>query len=113
MAFCHLLAGTIHARAPYISPTMTVKAAPVEEPIRVHCLLFGRYAELLEVDRLSLAMPAAATADDAVAKLRAELPNGAQVPAAPMVAINRRHVMLDATLTDGDELALLPPLAGG
>jgi len=35
------------------------------------------------------------------------------LPAQPLAALNLRHVRLDAPVSDGDELALLPPLAGG
>lgn len=81
--------------------------------IRIECLLFGRYAELLEVGVLPLQLPENATAGDVVARLRADRPNGKQLPLEPLVAVNRRHVKLDAALADGDEVALLPPLAGG
>ena len=49
---------------------------------------------------------------DALAYLRA-LPGGAELPARPLCARNLAHVGADAALADGDELAVLPPLAGG
>lgn len=81
--------------------------------IRIECLLFGRYAELLEVRAFRLQLPERATARDVVARLRSDRPNGRQLPLEPLVAVNRKHVKLDTTLADGDEVALLPPLAGG
>ncbi len=81
--------------------------------IRIECLLFGRYAELLEVRALPLQLPENATAGDVVACLRSDYPNGKQLPLEPLVAVNRKHVKLDTALADGDEVALLPPLAGG
>ena len=42
-----------------------------------------------------------------------ERAGGAQLPPSPMVARNRIHAQLDTALEDGDEVAVLPPLAGG
>jgi molybdopterin converting factor small subunit len=81
--------------------------------ICIECLLFGRYAELLEVQALQLQLPEKATAGDVVASLRSDRPNGKLLPLEPLVAVNRKHVKLDTALVDGDEVALLPPLAGG
>jgi molybdopterin converting factor small subunit len=50
---------------------------------------------------------------DAVAKLRGEIPGGERLPTSPMVAVNQEHVLPSRPLADGDELAFLPPLAGG
>ena len=81
--------------------------------IRIRCLLFGRYAELLEAEALPFEMPVRATAGDLVTRLRSDYPNGTQLPHQPLIAVNRMHVRLDAVLADGDEVAVLPPLAGG
>lgn len=100
----------------YISGPMTNEAASSTAggvSIRIECLLFGRYAELLQVRTLPLQLPEKATACDVVARLRAECPNGKWLPLEPLVAVNRKHVKLDTALADGDEVALLPPLAGG
>ena len=50
---------------------------------------------------------------DAVLSLRETGPNGHLLPEKPLVALNLEHVRDDRALTEGDELALLPPLAGG
>ena len=100
----------------YISGSMIKNAASSTSgsmSIRIECLLFGRYAELLEARALLLQLPEMATAGDMVALLRSDQPNGGQLPVAPLVAVNRKHVKLDTVLADGDEVALLPPLAGG
>jgi len=31
----------------------------------------------------------------------------------PLAALNRRQVKLEATVNEGDEVALLPPISGG
>ncbi|HEX6533791.1 MAG TPA: MoaD/ThiS family protein [Gemmatimonadaceae bacterium] len=78
----------------------------------VTALLFASYADALGRDRVSLTLPAGATVRDALERLR-ELPGGAHVPDAPLVAINLAYARPDAPLAAGDELAVIPPVAGG
>ena len=81
--------------------------------VTVRCRLFARYAEVVGSEALDLEIPDGATVGDAVEALRARLGPGAQLPARPLAAVNREHAVWDRVLADGDELALLPPLAGG
>ena len=81
--------------------------------IQVECRLFARYAELAGMDCTTLQLPAASTVADAVHVLRSRLPGAASLPDRPLVAVNQKHALLHHPLADGDELALLPPLAGG
>jgi molybdopterin synthase catalytic subunit len=74
---------------------------------------FARYAELVGVDERALALDLPATVADVVRRARDEIPGAAGIPERPLVAVNLRHVQFDARVTDGDEVALLPPLAGG
>ena len=78
--------------------------------IRVH--LFARYAELLGVDHIDLPLQGLATAGDVVARIR-DLPGGRSIGSGALVAVNLRQVSLQAPVGAGDEVALLPPLAGG
>jgi molybdopterin synthase sulfur carrier subunit len=82
---------------------------PSAAPIRV--LLFARYAELVGRDTLELteALP---TVRAVIERLR-ELPGASAIPATPLVAVNLRQVGLDSPVAPGDEVAVLPPLAGG
>jgi molybdopterin converting factor subunit 1 len=80
--------------------------------IRVRVRLFASYAEAAGTDELDLALPAGATAADCLAAVRAA-PWAARVPPSPAVAVNRRYAKADAALHDGDEVALIPPVAGG
>ena len=75
-------------------------------------LLFARYAEVLGATQVDVELPAGATVADLIRALRA-LPGGALLPDRPFVAVNRIHARPDQPLAPGDELALLPPLAGG
>ena len=81
--------------------------------LRIRCRLFARYAEVTGREEVELELPASAHIADAVAALRAQVPGGELLPAHPLVARNRRHALPTEPLTDGDELAFLPPLAGG
>lgn len=78
----------------------------------VTALLFASYADALGRDQVSLTLPAGATVRDALERLR-ELPGGGSLPPAPLVAINLSYARPDAPLSPGDELAVIPPVAGG
>jgi molybdopterin converting factor small subunit len=80
--------------------------------ITVQALLFARYAELVGADRLTLSLPTGASAGEAVSQLRDQL-DGNQLPSTLLLAINGRQATPERALHDGDELAILPPLAGG
>ena len=80
--------------------------------ITVRVLLFASYADVLGLDSLELIIENPATVEDALNRVRS-LPGGEQLPAKPLCAVNLRHVQPTATLSPGDELAILPPLAGG
>jgi molybdopterin converting factor small subunit len=81
--------------------------------ITVECRFFARYAEILGRDVLPLELPETATVGDAVRELRRTLPASDVLPERPLAAVNRQHTALTGRLTHGDELAFLPPLAGG
>lgn len=81
--------------------------------ITVRFRFFARYAELLGLETTSIHLTAPATVADAVAVLRARFPGGNVLPERPLVALNQEHVLGTRPVQDGDELALLPPLAGG
>ena len=81
--------------------------------ITVRCRFFASFADLLGCDTFDLELPEAATVADAVGMLRTTLGGGDRLPADPLVAVNREHAQADRRLEHGDEVALLPPLAGG
>jgi sulfur-carrier protein len=89
---------------------MTRGTAVATFTIRV--LLFGSYAEQLGFEALELTLQSPATIGDALDRIRS-LPGGERVPSRPLCALNLTQARLDADLKAGDELALLPPLAGG
>ena len=87
---------------------MTVGATGI-----IHLRFYARYAELVGRDEMQLPVPLPATVRDVVRCVREQLPGGNDIPERPLAALNLTHVKLDAPVHDGDEVALLPPLAGG
>jgi molybdopterin converting factor small subunit len=80
--------------------------------LTVRCRLFSRYAEAAGSSEITLELPNPSTVADAIAFLRAQLPPNA-LPERPLTALNAVHALASETLHEGDELALLPPMAGG
>lgn len=60
-----------------------------------------------------LALPAGATAADALAALAARYPALQPALAQTRCAVNQEYAAPDTPLRDGDELALIPPVSGG
>lgn len=78
----------------------------------VRVLAFGRYAEVLGAESLEIGLPPSATVRELLQVIR-ERPGGNLLPQQVLCAVNLRQVGADHRLQAGDELALLPPLAGG
>jgi molybdopterin converting factor small subunit len=75
---------------------------------------FARYAELAGCESAAVRVSGnSATVGDVIARIREVFPGTRGLPARPLAALNQRQVHLDARVSDGDEVALLPPLAGG
>lgn len=91
-------------------PLMTIDHA---RPIHIRLLLFARYAEVVGVEACDLVLSASATVADALAELRLRFPAASVLPTRPLCARNHSQVAMEDEVRDGDELALLPPLAGG
>jgi molybdopterin converting factor small subunit len=74
--------------------------------------LFARYAELFGTDQLDLPSDGIDTVGDLLDRLKA-LPGGSSIGAATLVAVNLRQARRDSPISPRDEIAILPPLAGG
>ena len=80
--------------------------------MRVLVRLFASYREAAGRGHYELELPPGATVRDAIGRILREHPlvaEGRQV----VIARNREYVTPEATLADGDELALIPPVSGG
>ena len=73
----------------------------------------ARYAELTGCESTAVVVPPTATVSDVLARVRQIVPGAQGLPARPLAALNLRQVKLDTRVSDGDEVALLPPLSGG
>lgn len=73
----------------------------------------ARYAELVGTESTTVTLSAPATVAHVLGAIRSQFPGARQIPPRPLCALNLAQVDLSATVADGDELALLPPVAGG
>ena len=82
-------------------------------PITVRVRFFARYAELVGCSEAAVSLSPPATVEDVVRRVREDLPGARALPERPLAAVNMKHVKLEARVQSGDEVALLPPIAGG
>lgn len=80
--------------------------------VSVTVLLFASYADALGTSSVQLELPARATVADVLADLRAR-PGADHLPPVPLVAVNQRYARPDSAIRAGDEVAVIPPVAGG
>lgn len=78
----------------------------------VRVLLFASYADALGAPELSLELPDGACVRDVLDRVR-KLAEGKRVPQNPMVAVNERYASGDQPVSASDEVAIIPPVAGG
>jgi molybdopterin converting factor subunit 1 len=78
----------------------------------VTVLLFASYADIVGRSEIELDVETGATVKDVIAQVRA-LGDAHRLPPAPMVAVNEQYASRDHELHAGDEVALIPPVAGG
>ena len=78
----------------------------------IRVLLFASYADAYGAPVLPLELDAGSRVRDVLSTVRAR-PWASHLPPAPLVAVNAEYAELDQTLADGDEVAIIPPVAGG
>ena len=81
--------------------------------MRIKTLFFASYRDLLGATELELDLPEGSTVRSAVEVVRGRGGSFEVLPAEPAVALNETYARLDEPLADGDELAFIPPVAGG
>ena len=87
-------------------------AAPPVQQLDV--LLFASAADAFGAGELRLAVPAGASAGEVRERLLAEARRrGVELPTSCRLAVNQRFAPADLPVTPGDEVALIPPVAGG
>jgi molybdopterin converting factor small subunit len=75
-------------------------------------LLFASYADALGATSLHMELPGESTVGDVLSAIRSR-PGAHRLPPAPLVAVNQCYAGLESAVRDGDEIALIPPVAGG
>jgi molybdopterin converting factor subunit 1 len=81
--------------------------------LRVRIRLFAVQRELVGKREVPLELPAAATVEDAWAALVTRHPVLAPGRTSVRFAVNGEYAGADASLDDGDEVAVIPPVSGG
>ena len=81
--------------------------------MRVTIRLFARLRELTGTGELIRDVPAPATAGDVWDTLAAEWPALREYEKTMSVAVNAEYARMKASVSDGDEVAFLPPVSGG
>ena len=80
--------------------------------MEIEALLFASYREKAGVGRLTLELDGGATVGDLAEAMRVRFP-GLPEPERIVVAVNNEYQEHEFVLSDGDEVALIPPVSGG
>ena len=78
----------------------------------VTVLLFASYADALGAHSLAIELAPGSTVRDVLGRVRA-LPGADRLPTEPLIAVNEHYAKADRVLAAGDEVAIIPPVAGG
>ena len=79
----------------------------------VRVLFFAAHRELLGTSETTVDFPDGSTVDDLLRELRSRGAPWDLLPTKAAVAVNRKYADGLHTLADGDEVAVIPPVAGG
>jgi len=80
--------------------------------VQIQVLLFASYADAFDAPELQVALDDGATVKELLARVQ-QMAAGQALPPSPMVAVNRCYAAADVRIRAGDEVALIPPVAGG
>ncbi|HEY2849181.1 MAG TPA: MoaD/ThiS family protein [Gemmatimonadaceae bacterium] len=80
--------------------------------MQVRVLLFASYADAFGAPDVSVTIPDGATVRDLLARVK-EMAAGHSLPPAPLIALNQEYATPSDRIRAGDEVALIPPVAGG
>ena len=81
--------------------------------MRVQILYFAAFRDAVARESQTEELAEHATVADLWETLVRQFPFFARFPAMPPAAVNREYVPASTALNDGDEVAFLPPVAGG
>lgn len=81
--------------------------------MKIQTLFFASYRELVGIGELRLELPEPGTVSDLLQALWDRGEPFSSLPPGPVVAVNQEFASLDRAVKDGDEVAFVPPVAGG
>jgi len=81
--------------------------------MRVHLLYFASFRDAVGRDEETRDLIEGTSVRELWKLLSREVSRFASFPDMPPAAVNREYVSGETVLTDGDEVAFLPPVAGG
>jgi MoaE-MoaD fusion protein len=81
--------------------------------MQIHIKLFAVLRETAGTGQLILDLPPGATVASAAAALAQQTPATTKFLNRVAYAVNQNYVNSTTTLSDGDELAIIPPVSGG
>ena len=81
--------------------------------IGVRVKLFARLREVVGARELVRELHEGSTVEDLLNSLYAEYPGLADLTARTVIAVNQEFATPDSRLSDGDEIAIFPPVSGG
>ena len=80
--------------------------------MQLRVLLFASYADAFGAPSVSVTVPDGATVSELLAHVK-ELAVGHSLPPAPLIAVNQEYAAPGDVIRAGDEIAMIPPVAGG
>jgi len=80
--------------------------------MKITVRFFASYADELGRSTVELPLAEGGTVSDLMCCIAA-LPGAASLPPNPLVAVNQVYAPLTSILASGDEVAVIPPVAGG
>jgi len=81
--------------------------------MKVRLLLFAVLKDIVGAAERTMSLPQGSRAIDVWEALRNDHDGLRHYKVPPMTAVNQTYVSADTTLHDGDEVAFIPPVAGG
>ena len=79
--------------------------------MQITVLLFASYAEVIGAPSVAVTLRGSATVEDVLRAVRALVPEARLPPA--LVAVNQEYATPTQAIVEGDEVAIIPPVAGG
>ncbi|MEM2839216.1 MAG: MoaD/ThiS family protein [Thermoplasmata archaeon] len=81
--------------------------------MKIRLKLFASFRQIFNASEIEFELPEGATAQDLLDDLFLKYPDLRRFKGHVVVTINRQASPLTAGISDGDEVAILPPVSGG